>query len=81
MAGLDDESKLDIVRLYLDGSNAISFPEAKKAVIKAYLRIGQPSPFDEYQQKASERAGATQVGVNAGLLNFFETFKRQFKIN
>lgn len=45
IAGLDDKSKIDIVQLYLNGREPITFPEAKDAVVRSYRRIGRPSPF------------------------------------
>ena len=78
VAGLDNESKINIVQLYLNGKEPITFPEAKKAVVKSYQQIGQPSPFDAYDEPANPvQSTALQAEVNAGLLAFFNELRVQ----
>ena len=72
VAGIADDGKLDMVQLYLAQEKEITFPLAKAAVIKAYSRIGRPSPFDAAaNQPASTKQEVTQGEVNAELLQFF----------
>ena len=53
VAGLADESKLDMVQLYLSNDPKITFPNAKAAVIRAYSRIGRASPFDVQEDRSA----------------------------
>lgn len=41
VAGLDDESKIEMVQVYLHDKTSISFPHAKIAVVQSYHRIGR----------------------------------------
>lgn len=80
VTGLTDDRKIDLVQMYLGDTDKISFPEAKVAVIKAYRRIGRPSPFDKYEDDRTQPSTeVTQTQVNAGLLSFFEALKVQSK--
>lgn len=46
IAGIANESKLDMLKHCLASEKEITFPLAKVAVIKAYSRIGRASPFN-----------------------------------
>lgn len=72
VAGIAEDGKLDMVQLYLAQEREITFPLAKAAVVKAYSRIGRPSPFDAgAPQPPSVKPEVTQGEVNAELLAFF----------
>lgn len=49
IAGLDDESKIDMVQLYLNDKSPIIFSDAKDAIIKFHKRIGRASSFDTFE--------------------------------
>lgn len=76
VARLNDESKIDIVQLYLNGKEPITFSEAKEAVVKSYRQIRWPSSFDAYDEPANPvQPTASQTRVNAGLLAFFNKLR------
>ncbi|KAF6238733.1 hypothetical protein HO173_003239 [Letharia columbiana] len=76
VAGIADDSKLDMVQLYLASETKITFPLAKAAVIKAYSRIGRASPFDvERTVASSSKPDVSQGEVNAELLEFFRSLR------
>lgn len=76
MARFDDELKIDMIQLYLNGKEPITFPEAKEAVVKSYQQIGQPNPFDAYDESANPvQLTASQAKVNASLLTFFNKLR------
>lgn len=81
VAGLTDESKLDMVQLYLANEREITFPLAKAAVVKAYSRIGRPSPFDVDlgSRGSGSKPEVSQNEVNAELLNFFKSVRAGMK--
>ena len=74
VAGLSDDSKIDMVQLYLSTETQITFPAAKAAVIRAYSRIGRESPFD---RSTVVEKKVTQDEVNSELLNFFKGLSAQ----
>lgn len=69
IAGLAEDSKLDMVQLYLSTETKLTFQIAKAAVIKAYSRIGRASPFDLPDKDEDE---VTQSQVNTEMMNFFK---------
>ena len=73
VAGITDDSKLDIVQLYLAHETKITFPVAKAAVVKAFGRIGRASPFDI--DSSSSKSEVSQGEVNAELLEFFRSLR------
>lgn len=77
IAGLDDESKIDMVQLYLNRIEVFPFPKAKEAVIKAYRRNRRASPFDSYTEAETEKPTATPANVNRELLTFFQGLRLQ----
>lgn len=80
VAGLADDSKLDMIQLYLSNDPKITFPNAKAAVIKAYSRIERASPFDVLEDRsAGSKAEVSQNDVNAELLEFFRSLRMSQK--
>ena len=75
VAGLDDESRITTVQIYLDRTDLITFPKAKEAVTKAYRVISRASPFDSYGEEQLTRPMITQENVNAGLLAFLSKMR------
>ena len=71
VAGLADDSKLDMVQLYLQ-DQPITIPPVKTAVIKAYSRIGRASLFNKRAVSSSKQDEVSQNEVNLELMNFFK---------
>lgn len=69
IAGIADEGKLDMVQLYLSHETKVTFPIAKAAVIKAYSRIGRPSPFNPENETTKDEI--TQNSVTVEMYKFF----------
>jgi hypothetical protein len=77
VAGIADENKLDMVQLYLASESKITFPAAKAAVVRAYSRIGRPSPFDEKDENTKKEI--SQNEVNMELVTFFRSLQTTAK--
>ena len=77
IAGITDDSKLDIVQLYLASESKITFPLAKAAVVKAFSRIGRASPFDTEKVgiSSSSKPDVSQSEINTELLEFFRSLR------
>ena len=76
VAQLADESKLDIVQFYLATEREITFPEAKAAVVKAYSRIGRPSPFDVSEERSPHsKHKVSQNEVNTELVQLLRSLR------
>ena len=77
VAGLNDESKIEEVQIYLYGKELITYPDARDVVVRSYQRMGRASPFDMYNEPEPEQRTpqASQTEVNAGLLGFFNELR------
>ena len=77
VAGIADDSKVDMVQLYLAHETIITFPVAKAAVVKAYRRIGRASPFDTGKDSysSSNKPEVSRDEVNAELLEFIKSLR------
>ncbi|KAI9776436.1 MAG: hypothetical protein M1816_005318 [Peltula sp. TS41687] len=77
VAGLAEDSKLDRVQMYLGTNDNFTFAEAKAAVVRAYSRIGRPSPFDKNGQSSAGNHRASPDEVNAEILQYFKNLNQQ----
>ena len=80
VAGIADEAKLDMVQLYLQNEEVITFPLAKAAVVRAFSRIGRASPFDTLATNSTSQSEVSQNEVNKELLNFFKSLQTAPKL-
>ncbi|KAI9836020.1 MAG: hypothetical protein M1819_001631 [Sarea resinae] len=61
VAGMSDKERKRLVTMHL-GETAFTFQAAKEAVKRAYMEIGEPSPFDG--RPGSKTMGRTQDEIN-----------------
>ena len=82
VAGIADDSKVDMVQLYLAHETIITFPVAKAAVVKAYSRIGRASPFDTDKDSysSSSKPEVSRDEVNAELLEVIKSLRTAPKL-
>ncbi|KAI9852271.1 MAG: hypothetical protein M1838_001313 [Thelocarpon superellum] len=79
IGGLTDDHKIDFVQMYLPDLETVEYEDAKRAIIRAYSRIGRENPFDDWASKKAEATAtnATATDASRELLNLIRTMAQQ----